>query len=397
MSVKTRFRRSHPAAFYMKWGVLFSGLAALAVLGVVARAATVVDSKHNLSVSGPGEVKALSEDRICIFCHTPHGARATAPLWNRRDSVTSYIPYDSPTLKAQPGQPTGSSKLCLSCHDGTVALGDLLSADQPISMIGGGLIPPGGSRIGTDLRDDHPISFNYFDASSQSSGELTSPAGWDPRVKLDDNSELQCAACHDPHDNQWGQFLVMDNRFSALCQECHSLDRFSRTPHAESLLPWNGSGQDPWPHTDYPDVRTNSCQNCHFSHGAEGMEELLSSSMEEDVCFVCHNGNVTRFNLQAVFHKPYSHPVEQYQGDHEAGESPLEAKSHVECADCHNPHEVERSSSVPPFAKGVQRGVSGIDISGSPVDEIANEYELCFKCHADGAVSPLFFIDSDIT
>src|SRR5690606_34219465 len=75
---------------------------------------SIVDSPHNLSSSAPGPVNALAEDRVCIFCHTPHGSRTNAALWNRRDSSAFYIPYDSPTLRAKPGQPTGTSKLCLS-------------------------------------------------------------------------------------------------------------------------------------------------------------------------------------------------------------------------------------------------------------------------------------------
>lgn len=109
-------------------------LAALAP-ALAAQPGSVADTPHNLSVSGPGPIRAASEDRVCIFCHTPHGARATAPLWNRNDSTASYLPYDSPTLNADPGQPTGSSKLCLSCHDGTIALGS--TATGTIAMAGG--------------------------------------------------------------------------------------------------------------------------------------------------------------------------------------------------------------------------------------------------------------------
>jgi len=48
---------------------------------------------------------------------------ANSQLWNHQmSSVTNYIVYTSPTLKAVVGQPDGSSRLCLSCHDGTVAL-----------------------------------------------------------------------------------------------------------------------------------------------------------------------------------------------------------------------------------------------------------------------------------
>ena len=72
-------------------------------------------SKHNLSVSGPSETKAVSESQICIFCHTPHRARQDIPyLWNRQEQTASYIPYQSSTLFAKVGQPTGASKLCLS-------------------------------------------------------------------------------------------------------------------------------------------------------------------------------------------------------------------------------------------------------------------------------------------
>ena len=94
---------------------------------VAASAAGFGQSKHNLSASGAGALLASKDaaDRsteICIFCHTPHTAKK-AGLWNRHDSTAAYTPYRSTTIKANIGQPTGASKLCLSCHDGTVALG----------------------------------------------------------------------------------------------------------------------------------------------------------------------------------------------------------------------------------------------------------------------------------
>ena len=33
---------------------------------------SIVTTKHNLSASGPGTVKATIESEVCIFCHTPH-------------------------------------------------------------------------------------------------------------------------------------------------------------------------------------------------------------------------------------------------------------------------------------------------------------------------------------
>ena len=89
--------------------------------------AGVASTKHNLSVTGTGNIKATSEQEICIFCHTPHNSAPQAPLWNRASSGSVYTPYNSSTIFSSPGQPTGASMLCLSCHDGTIALGSVLS------------------------------------------------------------------------------------------------------------------------------------------------------------------------------------------------------------------------------------------------------------------------------
>jgi hypothetical protein len=67
-------------------------------------AQSIVTSKHNLSVSGTGTVKASSETEICLFCHTPHLSKAEAPQWNRNVSGSTYTLYKSSTLNALPGQ-----------------------------------------------------------------------------------------------------------------------------------------------------------------------------------------------------------------------------------------------------------------------------------------------------
>ena len=192
---------------------------------------------------------------------------------------------------------------------------------------------------------------------------------------------LQCTACHDPHDDQFGRFLAMPNDNAALCRQCHAIEQFDATPHATSGLTWNGQGPDPWPHTEFPDVRTNACMNCHRSHHSGSGEELLMFAREEENCFVCHNGSVAPFNMQAVFEKFSSHPVEQFEGEHEPGENPMGAADHVECADCHNPHRARLAPAEAPFVMGVLEGVTGIDANGVPVDEARFEYEVCFKCH----------------
>ena len=102
-----------------------------------AGAQSIVNTVHNLSTTGPGDVRAISESEICIFCHTPHNSLPSSPLWNKDDPGYTYILYHSSTTEAVPGQPDGSSILCLSCHDGTTALGNVLSRTDDIGFSGG--------------------------------------------------------------------------------------------------------------------------------------------------------------------------------------------------------------------------------------------------------------------
>ncbi|MBX3727606.1 MAG: hypothetical protein KF858_00330 [Candidatus Sumerlaeia bacterium] len=346
---------------------------------------SIVDTPHNLSSSGPGAIRALDEDRVCVFCHTPHGARTEAPLWNRRDSSATYQPYDSPTLVARPGQPTGSSKLCLSCHDGTVALGDLVSQSTPIDFAGGTRMPAGRSLIGTDLRDDHPISFAYSDALSGGSARLAAPHSWDPAIQLDAAGMLQCTTCHDPHDNQWGRFLVMHNAEARLCRECHIMPEFDNTPHALSNATWNGVGTTPWPHTEFDNVATNSCLNCHRSHHSPRGQHLLTGATDAATCLACHDGSVARSNVQVALRKPHRHPVLETSAAHVPGEVLTGFADHVTCSDCHSPHHMTTSKADAPMVPGTMTGVSGVTIDGTPIAEAMFGYEVCLKCHADDA------------
>jgi hypothetical protein len=139
-------------------------------------------------------------------------------LWNRSSPSNPYTPYDSSTLKADVGQPTGSSRMCLSCHDGTIALGAIASTPTEIPFKGGlrYIQDDRSSYLGTDLSDDHPISFEYDTALSLENMELRDPLSLPPVLKLEDDVRLQCTTCHDPHDDPFGRFLVMDNTASAL-------------------------------------------------------------------------------------------------------------------------------------------------------------------------------------
>jgi len=208
----------------------------LLVLGSIGNASaqlSVRDTKHNLSVSGPGTIRAASETRICIFCHTSHNGSTQGPAWNRQDPGGTFDVYWSPSVDAYISaaaapQPNGSSKLCLSCHDGTIALGSTLSQGE-ISMASGlrRMPPTSRSHLGRDISGDHPVSFVVTDslvANNNSSGDvpLKSVAEMrsNPNVRLDDRDRVQCISCHDPHQDLNGNFLLTAH-VGDLCLGCH--------------------------------------------------------------------------------------------------------------------------------------------------------------------------------
>ena len=54
---------------------------------------------------------------------------------------------------------------------------------------------------------------------------MRNPEALPRELELDKDRQLQCTTCHDPHDNKYGNFLVMDNTESRMCQSCHTLDQ----------------------------------------------------------------------------------------------------------------------------------------------------------------------------
>ncbi|MBI2378816.1 MAG: hypothetical protein HYV07_32780 [Deltaproteobacteria bacterium] len=115
--------------------------ACTAMAGEAAAQVGIAASPHNLSNSTGVRVRHTSEDQICKFCHSPHKTSSPRVLWNRQDStVATYswgtdldgspvtATYAGTTLPGAQATVGGGSKRCLSCHDGSVALGDLKNA-----------------------------------------------------------------------------------------------------------------------------------------------------------------------------------------------------------------------------------------------------------------------------
>lgn len=349
------------------------------VIFVPAVHGAVANTVHDLSATGPGTIKAPGVRDPCVFCHTPHSATTTRGLWNRELRPTVYNLYTSSTLEATLKQPTGASRLCLSCHDGTTALGNIRIGSARGQVTLGAL--KGRASLGTDLSDDHPISFVYDAALALKQGRLADPATVLKVLPLDGSQQLQCTSCHDPHEDRYRKFLRMDNRGGALCIGCHRERNWTASAHAASPATWRGGGQSPWPNTPYKTVADNGCENCHRPHAAPHPPRLLGNTQERAVCLGCHNGSVAAKNIDPEFLKFSAHPIASTDWTHDPKESPATMPRHVTCVDCHNPHQAWSTPASPPTASGRLRGVRGVNISGGAVAEAIYEYEVCLKCH----------------
>jgi len=136
----------------------------------------------------------------CDGCHVPHNADMLpgVPLWNGSETTITFTMYSSASFQATiDGQPSGASKLCLSCHDGANPNFLWMSEDR---LFGGG-----------ELVNSHPVSFVYDSSLAALDGGLRDPS--EPSTLgrtiaqdlLDPESKMQCNSCHDVHTSGIGE------------------------------------------------------------------------------------------------------------------------------------------------------------------------------------------------
>ena len=205
-----------------------------------AAAQQIANTPHDFSAGSAVRVTGTGiNGQTCVFCHTPHGGGTTAPLWNRTMSGATYTLYSSDTLNATANQPTkAASAACLSCHDGTLGMDTLINvngtaftgsfAAQPGAKgtYTGAKLSGGAAYLGTALNNDHPIAIQYslagpgLVAASTSNGKPV--VGTLPLYGADTTvGTVECGSCHNPHSNQYTNFLRATNDGSALCLTCH--------------------------------------------------------------------------------------------------------------------------------------------------------------------------------
>ena len=195
----------------------FAATAALLVSGAVS-AQQVTGTSHDIG----NYIGSLDDNgQICVYCHTPHNASTaipTPPLWNKVLTTSTFDIYFSSTINNPTGQPEGTSLACLTCHDGTLAL-DAMINPPPDYAFNGSTMGSVDGNLGTDLSNDHPISIGYSLAADDA---FIDPATVINTLPLfggtqDATYQVECASCHNVHDDSIIPFLRISNDNSAVC------------------------------------------------------------------------------------------------------------------------------------------------------------------------------------
>lgn len=242
-----------------RW-TLFLGIAlvAMSLRGSAQLSSTVAGGPHDLSNgSALRNTNATIDGQTCVFCHAPHGGANNIPLWNRNaPSGAAYQLYSSSTTTVTTTAGTIAASVsgaCLSCHDGTIgvdvlanvnglAFGPAVSftkqgtAKATFASAGSGannVMNGGLPFLGTDLRNDHPVSIIYETARASKPSEFVTQVLSGVKLTVGSsnplplygsttaNATVECASCHDPHNNSLGNFLRKANTGSAMCLTCH--------------------------------------------------------------------------------------------------------------------------------------------------------------------------------
>jgi len=258
-------------------------------------------------------------------------------------------------------------------------------------------LPPGATNLGTDLSGDHPISFTYDSNLAVKNGNLVDPSGLPTQVKLE-SGQLQCASCHDAHNDSLGNFLVMSNSNSQLCTSCHLLS-------GEATV--SGHSQ---------------CFDCHQLHNAPSGALLLNQATITATCAVCHGNSIPSGTASVAPLTPGVTPVfgggvidapdlglpspvnmganvtnelnklSRHNADVRPAFGNLMPKTAIQgqgktnlvnCADCHEPHTMKSGvASAPNIAPALGKA-SGLTVAGAITVRAKYEYEVCFKCHGN--------------
>jgi hypothetical protein len=209
----------------------------------------------------------LNSVGLCSYCHTPHGASSTTLLWNHTLSANTFT-WDDATTAGGTNYASitpsykGPTVKCLSCHDGSVAVGDVgwykegPGVFNTLKVTGTDLITKTASN---KLSGNHPVGMAYpfgqakstYNGTTTGNNVVLTEFQADPQtpftpasvaaIKLYTDtggqitngatagtSGLECSTCHDPHNKATVDDLLLRGKLAGsvktdgyICLQCH--------------------------------------------------------------------------------------------------------------------------------------------------------------------------------
>jgi predicted CXXCH cytochrome family protein len=367
---------------------------------------------HNLGRGSKSPVSGARPDN-CAYCHAAHSG-LNVGLWNQKLTSQIYTTYTSGTEKNKGSQPLlgSSTNHCLSCHDGSVAVGTTVAYGQVATH--GSMAT--SDNLGCNMQTSHPFSMNLplkdnidLAASLVSSGRTADPTGAVKLIK----GNVECMSCHNPHvqarDQVSQNFLARDGSGGQMCLACHDPAR-QMSGQVNPMADWAASAHalsaakvSPSANVgSYATVAGAACIACHAPHNANGPGLLRGRN--EQACIACHNGaNVSPMptweDVFAEYASPkVGHPFPTSNHPHDAAEGTLlNNNRHATCVDCHSGHGSQPVGVFPPppLIRISQKDVAGINASDgvSVLAPAINQYENCLRCHGTSSgkqVMPIY-------
>jgi predicted CXXCH cytochrome family protein len=385
----------------MKLRLLLAMTILLTATSLSAQVQIDVLGMHNLGPGGTSPIKGARPD-ACAYCHAPHSG-LNRGLWNQTLSTQIYTTYTSTTAKNKARQAAlgSDSNQCLSCHDGSVAVGDTVVYGQvttsgnmnPQDIFPNGMQPSHPFSLVLPLKDSADRA-----ASLVANRKTADPAG---AVRLI-SGNVECTSCHNPHvqtvDMVSPNFLVKDGSSGQLCLACHDPKR-TIGGQVNQIADWSTSAHALSPNKIAPSAHLGSyttvgaagCISCHAPHNGSASARILRGQNEQD-CIACHNGsNISPMANYANVFPEYAtpkigHPFPTSLSPHDAAESGvLNNNRHATCVDCHNAHGSAQVGPfpLPPLIRISQRDIAGISATDgiSVLSPAINQYENCLRCH----------------
>ncbi|MCU7804885.1 MAG: hypothetical protein KZQ96_16980 [Candidatus Thiodiazotropha sp. (ex Lucinoma borealis)] len=256
--------------------------------------AAVRGSNHDLSAGGTAQATTTATTEVCVFCHTPHGSNTavTAPLWNKASPATTYTRYSdlgTATLDGTEVTVGSVSLACLSCHDGTQAMDVVVNAPGSGGWNAAGaeldaaaisaMVNTGGAPIpmlGTDLRNDHPISIAYAGGGCAVGTDPCQPSVGD--TSDTDFNDAQHATING-NSQWWVDVASYDSTGDGTRDGTGTADTREKTDMVLYTRDFAGA--------DAPSVECGSCHDPH-EDTARPVSFLRIANTNSDVCLACH-------------------------------------------------------------------------------------------------------------